>query len=202
MSFDKLSSVAIVVLCTALVGDIIHRNITRGSTAAPTNAAAPSAAARSGNPTAAAAIAAGAPKTDRIPYSPGEAFKPVAGFSPSPGKASLVLVVKDGCPFCTASMPFYQKMSAKLQHARSMEFVGVCPQEEAMCNAYLKSHDLTFTRTVGIASSVMADMRVLGTPTIMLIGETGKVENVWLGKLTQQREDEVVAAIDRKLSGH
>jgi thiol-disulfide isomerase/thioredoxin len=179
---EKLVNVAIVVLCIAVVGDIVRRNISSsaGSSLATT------------------------PKSDRPVYKAGEIFEPVANFRPAPGKTSLVLVVRDGCAFCAASMPFYQRIAARLHDApsaaKSIEFVSVCPGSEGECNAYVKSHGLLVDRVVGIQKNAMADMKVTGTPTLILVDAAGKVESVWTGQLSQKRESEVMDAIGKRIA--
>lgn len=177
---EKLVNFVIVVVCIAIVGDIVRRNFSPAE--AP---AAP-------------------PSTSRPTYKPGETFDAVDGFKPTAGKASLVLAVKDGCGYCAASMPFYQRIAARLQavpaEARSLEFVSVCPASSEECSAYLKSHALTVDRVAGIQKGGLADIKVAGTPTLMLVDASGKVEAVWVGQLSQKREGEVMDAIGKRVT--
>jgi thioredoxin-related protein len=104
---------------------------------------------------------------------------------------NLVLVVSTTCHFCTESAGFYQKLvqQCERQHVRS---IAVLPQPVADGEAYLKKQGISVNE---IRQADLSTLQVNGTPTLLLVDGKGVVKNVWIGKLPDDKEKEVLAKI-------
>jgi len=131
-------------------------------------------------------------------YNVGEVFPALPGIGTVTDEAALLLVVKESCGFCTASVPFYQRLGQAVQDLRPRgagpRLLGVCSDPTETCIAYFKRNNVAVDGAVGVAPELL---KIEGTPTLLLL-ERGKVASVWVGRLAEQREEEVLAALSRK----
>jgi hypothetical protein len=63
------------------------------------------------------------------------------------------------------------------------------PQAVSIAEAYLKSADIHFDEVRHIT---LSDIGVSGTPTLLLVSDSGLVRNIWVGKLPGDIEMEVL----------
>lgn len=108
-------------------------------------------------------------------------------------KRTLVLGLQTGCHFCTESAPFFQKLAAAA--AGGTKIVAVLPQSLGDSKQYLAKLSVHVDE---IRSAPLADITVIGTPTMLLVDGKGIVRNVWVGKLSEDRQSEVLSAIEPK----
>ncbi|HBB96536.1 MAG TPA: hypothetical protein DC054_14205 [Blastocatellia bacterium] len=104
-------------------------------------------------------------------------------------RKTLVLALSDKCHFCNDSVPFYQQLA---QNHGSAALVAVFPQPVDESTQYLNDHGVAIADVRQIALSSLA---VSGTPTLILVDESGAVSRLWVGKLKPEREAEVVASL-------
>ncbi|HLJ27546.1 MAG TPA: hypothetical protein VKY85_12620 [Candidatus Angelobacter sp.] len=104
---------------------------------------------------------------------------------------SVVLAISTTCHFCTESAGFYRVLvdQCKQQHVRT---VAVLPQAAPEAKAYLQNEGVSVDE---IRQSVLSDLEVSGTPTLLLIDKGGIVKSVWVGKLRSDEEKEVLAKL-------
>src|SRR6185369_13091835 len=114
-TFDKLANLALIVVCSAVTVDIVARRLTpERASATPARTVSAAASASSTAPTG--------------EYSIGDAFPVLPGLKTDARSRVLVLAVKDTCRYCTASMPFYQRLVQTVRDQGSVvRLVGVCP---------------------------------------------------------------------------
>jgi hypothetical protein len=175
---DKTTNVGIILVCGAVIADIGYRNF----------------GPRSVEPSAAAARQ----RPNLVEYKPGETLSDLPGFTSRPGERSLLFVVKSSCPYCTDSMPFYQRVVQEVRTAKSpVQLVGVCLEPKEACEAYFKRHSLTMDVTVGIPPGTL---KIVGTPTLLLVDDGGKVTASWAGALPAPGQQQAVldATLARK----
>ena len=106
--------------------------------------------------------------------------------------ATLLVVVQSRCKFCTASMPFYERLGARV-HANT-QIVVLTQEEAAIGRAYVSSHGFEPDAVVSIPEFT----RIRSTPTVILTDATKTVRRIWTGKLSADSEAEVLAALDNK----
>jgi hypothetical protein len=109
-------------------------------------------------------------------------------------KNTLVLGLQTGCHFCTESGPFFQKLTAAA--SGSVRTVAVFPQSIEESKQYLSKLGVHVDE---IRSAPLSSISVSGTPTMMLVDDKGIVTHVWLGKLPEERQNEVLSRVAPKV---
>ena len=106
---------------------------------------------------------------------------------------SLVLVLKKGCHFCEDSAPFYQRLAAQQQEARSnTAIVAVFPDAADAVKEAVQAEALGVHALAGVP---LEKLKVSGTPSVLLVDRNGTVVNVWIGMLSPRQELEVMRAV-------
>ena len=101
---------------------------------------------------------------------------------------NVVMVLRDGCHYCSASAPFYQKLVHAAEKAPDVHLMAVLPQEIPQAKKYLEKLGVP----VGdVQHAELQSLKVAGTPTLLLVDRTGVVKNVWVGQLNGQGEADV-----------
>ncbi|HBB95785.1 MAG TPA: hypothetical protein DC054_10375 [Blastocatellia bacterium] len=124
-----------------------------------------------------------------------QASDPVVGSSVSLGGvdwnkngSTLLMVLQEGCKYCEQSVPFYKSLHAQRSGSQP-RMLTVVPGEAASVTRYLSEQGVP---TDGIINASLSDVNVSGTPTLLLVDNTGHIKNVWVGKLDANREKEVM----------
>ena len=102
---------------------------------------------------------------------------------------TVVMVLREGCRFCTASAPFYQKLVQAAAKSPGVHLMAVLPQEIPQGKKYL---DTLGVPVVDVQHAELASLKIAGTPTLLLVDRGGVVKNVWVGQLTNQGEADVL----------
>jgi peroxiredoxin len=104
---------------------------------------------------------------------------------------NIVLAVSTTCHFCTESAGFYRELvkQCKQQNVRT---IAVLPQSTAEAESYLKNEGVVVDE---IRQSTLSDLEISGTPTLVLVGGDGTVKKVWVGKLADDQEKEVLGKL-------
>jgi thioredoxin-related protein len=116
----------------------------------------------------------------------------LAGTDLSREDKTLLLVLQKGCHFCTESGPFYQRL-AREAAARGgrVKLLAVLPQNEEEGRHYLSDLGVPIER---VTQASLSKLDVSGTPTLILL-DRGKVSDVWVGKLPDESEAEVLSKL-------
>jgi len=102
---------------------------------------------------------------------------------------TLLLVLQEGCHFCSESAPFYQRLAHETAQMSGIHLVAVLPQDVAEGSKYLNSLGVSIE---DIRQAQLDSLGVSGTPTLILIDAKGVVMKSWVGKLSSDRETEVL----------
>lgn len=105
-------------------------------------------------------------------------------------KNTLVLGLQTTCHFCTDSGPFFQKLTAAA--SGNTKIVAVLPQSVEESKQYLSKLGVNVDE---IRTAPLSAINVSGTPTMMLVNDKGVVKKVWVGKLPEDKQTEVLSAI-------
>jgi thiol-disulfide isomerase/thioredoxin len=101
---------------------------------------------------------------------------------------TIVLALSTTCHFCTESAPFYRELVKKAE-AHNVRTIAVFPQSPTEATTYLTAEEV---KVGSIQQSLLPDIQVSGTPTVLLIDENGQVKAVWIGKLPAEREKDLL----------
>lgn len=105
---------------------------------------------------------------------------------------TLVLVLQKGCHFCSESAPFYKKLVEQTEQPGKPHLIAVLPQNPKESADYLSSLGVPIG---DVRQARLTDVRVHGTPTLLLVGSNGVVNRVWIGKLKPEKESEVLQSL-------
>lgn len=171
-TLDKLSHIAFILMCIAVTAVGVQRFAT-----------------------AAAGEARAAPEGRVAPIAPGTRLALHEALGPAGARGSVVLALSTNCQYCTASMPFYNRLQALDPIASGRVRLSVMAlQPEPEVREYLASHSLTIDRIVRFPD---AGVSVRGTPTLILVNAEGQVVDSWAGRLRPDEEIEVFNALER-----
>lgn len=123
----------------------------------------------------------------------GTRLRPPVGFSWSGEKPTLVFMLRIGCVHCENEMPFYEKLlGLSRMNGIQTRLVAFFPDSKPQI-------DIAFAnRLQGLAKLGNIDLQELhvdGTPTLVVVDETGIVRAVWHGELTAAQERAVTDAV-------
>lgn len=111
------------------------------------------------------------------------------GWSQQP--KTLILALQTGCHFCNESAPFYQRVIETVK-GKNIRLVAVFPTDAEKGKAHLNKLGLT---DIEVRSSSLDSLQVSGTPTLILTDEKGEITDYWVGKLSADKEDEVISKL-------
>ena len=124
----------------------------------------------------------------------GQTLAPLPGYMWSSYPKTLVIAIRKGCPYCDASMPFYRQLGEqeKSNMLRAHVLV-VMPNDASYGSSLLEKNDV---EVQGIFGQKLAALNVSGTPTVLLLDSSGRIEREWVGQLSPRAEKEVMNAAE------
>lgn len=135
-----------------------------------------------------------APKTPSNSTTAGAVPRPgsrlaLAGVDWGKSDRTLLMVLSTSCHYCNESAPFYQRLAQeKAKWGGKTRLVAVMPQETSESQKYLGEHGITVDE---IKQASPGTVQAPGTPTLLLVDQTGTVMDAWFGKLPPDKESEV-----------
>jgi hypothetical protein len=113
----------------------------------------------------------------------------LTGMDWSKSDRTLLMVLSTGCHFCTESASFYQRLAQERVQHEGTRLVAVLPQDAVAAQKYLSEHGVTVDEIKQLSPG---DVNVAGTPTLILADRNGSVITTWLGKLSPDKEQDVL----------
>ncbi len=111
------------------------------------------------------------------------------GVNWSDSDQTVVLALSNKCHFCTESAPFYQKLTRELADKKNVRVLAVFPQDTSEGKKYLDGLNVPIAE---VAQATLDSLGVRGTPTLVIVDKSGTVQQSWVGRLTAERETEVL----------
>jgi len=103
-----------------------------------------------------------------------------------------VLAIRTGCPYCEASLPFYRQLGEQEKgNALHAHVLIVMPNDAVSGSSFLRKDDVDVQVIFG---QRLGALRVSGTPTVLLLDSSGRIERAWMGQLTPLGEKDVMNA--------
>ncbi len=124
----------------------------------------------------------------------GQTLAPPPGYSWNSYPKTLVLALRRSCPYCKASLPFYKQLG-DLENSGVLHshLLVVMRSDESAGRSFLKTGDVEVQGIFGIDFD---DLKVPGTPTLLLLNSSGVIEHAWVGQLTPRMEKDVISAAE------
>jgi hypothetical protein len=98
-----------------------------------------------------------------------------------------------GFPHLCRRAPFYQEIARATANNRRVQLIAALPQEISNSKQYLSGLNVPINE---IRQSTLTALGVKGTPTLILINGKGEVMQSWPGKLSSDKEREVLLKLD------
>jgi hypothetical protein len=103
---------------------------------------------------------------------------------------TLVLALSQKCHYCSESANFYKRIVES--HSRDTRLIALLPQDAPTGQKYLQDLGVSVDE---VKQASLDSIGVQGTPTLLLVDKDGVVQNVWIGKLSENEESEVLAKL-------
>lgn len=103
---------------------------------------------------------------------------------------TLVLAISTHCHYCRDSEGFYKDLEARSQGR--VKIVAVLPESLDEAAPYVRQ---SIGPSIQVVSSRLDAMGVTGTPTLLLIDSSGKVQQAWVGKLDDKGQQQVQSLV-------
>jgi len=101
---------------------------------------------------------------------------------------TLILALQTTCHFCNESAPFYKRIIETVQN-KNVKLVAVFPTGIEEGKEHLTKLGLN---NIEVKQSPLNEIQVSGTPTLILTNEKGEITDSWIGKLSPDKEKEVL----------
>jgi hypothetical protein len=109
---------------------------------------------------------------------------------------TVLLVVSTKCSYCKESLPFYKRLIGEQQGTgQRTRVVAVFPNPKSEVERYKEQNQLNVESVPALNYS---PLNVTGTPTLILVDATGHVLDFWVGKLSNEEEQQVIEAVRPK----
>lgn len=108
---------------------------------------------------------------------------------------TLVLAISTTCHYCNESVPFFRTLGPA---GKDVRMVAVLPQPVNEARQYLSNAEV---HVDDVRQVPLTTLGVRGTPTLLLVNDSGVVTDVWVGKLEPDQQTQVLAALEKKTSG-
>jgi hypothetical protein len=96
------------------------------------------------------------------------------------------------CHFCTESISFYNKLAEPQQGVKAARIIAIFPNEEGEVKKYAQYNRLQLETISGVNFKAL---NISGTPTMILVDDSGKVVDFWIGKLSKDNEHQIIKTL-------
>lgn len=139
------------------------------------------------------------PAPDANEYRQGQTVtEPIRAVLDKNAAVTAVLVVSQRCKFCLESVDFYRRLVGAPGYQSGRFRIIFTGFETEDARAFVKAHLLPEGTVVPTPAGL--SQKVRGTPTLLLINESGRVMGNWKGKLNQTQEYQVLSTVDALLA--
>ncbi|HKV93488.1 MAG TPA: hypothetical protein VJW20_13155 [Candidatus Angelobacter sp.] len=130
-----------------------------------------------------------------VNLSPGKKISAPHGYDWHDHAPTLVVAVRQGCVYCERSYPLYRRLEG-LEHDNHLKahMLIVMPDDPTSGAALLKSQGIS---SQSVPSTVLSDIKVSGTPTLLLVDANGRLLQSWVGELEASKAEALVAQLRR-----
>jgi thioredoxin-related protein len=103
------------------------------------------------------------------------------GASPAskPDQRTLLIALQTGCRYCKESVPLYRDLSSRAK-SLNLKLIFAFPQSQSEGQSYLLANGI---HADDIRQLSFSNIKVAGTPTVILLDSQNKVIDFWKGKI-------------------
>ncbi len=125
----------------------------------------------------------------------GETSEPLRRALPTGTEQALFIALSPRCGYCTESTPFYRRLLAeRVRRGVELPIVAVVAhsQDREAEQELMSAAGIRFDHWATVDFEAA---RVPGTPTLVLLDQSGRAAEVWVGKLDPETEEAVLARL-------
>jgi|SRR5690606_13454388 len=110
---------------------------------------------------------------------------------------ALVLVFTVDCPWCRASVPWWNELVADFQSIQPDGVaIGVSPDSAHLVKAYARERAMSYQMiTDSLAQQLLQSWHVRNVPYTLVVDRSGLVRGVWRGLIDSLRYHEIVRSL-------
>jgi thiol-disulfide isomerase/thioredoxin len=113
----------------------------------------------------------------------------------SKSEQTLVMFLNTQCHYCQKSEPFYRELSSDATDHQKVRLIAVFPQPLEKSKEYLDHAGISVD---DLRQPGSGDLKVKGTPTLVLVNGNGIATNQWIGLLSPTEEAEIMTRLGLK----
>jgi hypothetical protein len=132
------------------------------------------------------------PSTADVQKSLEGAHLSIQGINWDESNETVLLALSNKCHFCSESAPFYKKLAENVAARKDVRVIAVFPQTADEGKKYLDDLGVS---VADVRQAPPGSLGVKGTPTVMIVDKTGTVKQAWMGRLSVERESEVLGRL-------
>ena len=105
---------------------------------------------------------------------------------------TFVLAVAPGCDFCAESAPFYRFLSSAVEKNEHLRLIAISPDSSNDPEDYLRQIGVKPNEVKKVSFKAIG---IRGTPTLLVADPKGSISKMWVGKLNEVQEAEVLSEL-------
>jgi len=110
---------------------------------------------------------------------------------------TLILALDKNCTYCERSAGFYKRLiQSQANEAGNTQLVAVLPNDDWEATHYLRQQGLE--QLPHVSNVKLSQLKISALPTLILVDRLGRVVESWSGQLDQDRENQVLEAINNR----
>ena len=131
-------------------------------------------------------------------FATGDRIPAVDGLQPGRAEVTLLLVLREDCKFCEASIPFYRQLASATSAQRTsgkLQILLLTGADKDTGKSYLLRKQLSLDGVVSIPKERRSEFKIAGTPTVLQVNHSGVLTGVWEGQLPKAVEDQLLKSL-------
>ena len=112
----------------------------------------------------------------------------LANFDFGRAKKTVIVTVQDGCNYCEMSLPFYAQLNQLISAHPQDQMIALVRAGSTQVKSQLEHRGIN---ALNVSNEWLDSVGIIGTPTLMIVNSTGRIEHTWVGRLSSHGESEV-----------
>ncbi len=112
----------------------------------------------------------------------------IPAFNFKAGKTNIFLILHSSCQYCVKSAYFYETLSKEVSDLDNTELTVFSSDADFQMKEFLIKSNLA---NLNVFTIDFAQIGFNATPVLMIVNDEGKIEDIWVGYLPPNKENEV-----------
>lgn len=124
----------------------------------------------------------------------GQQLPAISGVDYTGAASTLLIAMNTRCEYCTQSIPFYNQLADLKNNGKiSPRTVAVFPNTATEVQRYARQYELKIDHQSSID---FEQLKLAGTPTMILVDQNGSIINFWVGALKPEAQRQFLNALE------